>query len=292
MGVVIEDGWTCFKSDDVFNGIIELRIQYPTHHSLWLSQANYIFHQLHITSNFEDYVPVCDVYFALDVPGTTEEPPAGFLFLCPQKDFKTGPSSYCWPDSPVYWSLNPSGVDQLTLEEATQLRFPTFQCTANIVGCSWDDSVYEGLRKFHRAKGFDSDTQDLARHLGHLLFELSAEWMKATLKGQERNNLRLEKTRTSQTICKLRHQLVKMLVTYPNVTDINTEGSHPEQNDHDSDLVCTDSSSAPNMSSVAEKKPDTGGKVWGTCHNGIRVASNMHLHGTCCALPTDLTDMP
>jgi hypothetical protein len=115
------------------------------------------------------------VYFGLKVPGTTEELPAGFLFLSPRKDFKTGPSSYRWPDFPAYWSLNPSGVDRLTLEEATQLGFPTFQCTTEVVGRSWDASVYEGLRKFHQAKGFDPDTQELARHLEHPLFELSAE---------------------------------------------------------------------------------------------------------------------
>jgi hypothetical protein len=118
---------------------------------------------------------VRDVVFKLEFSGTTEEPPAGFLFLCPQKHFKTGPSSYRWPDSPAYWSLNPSGRDRLTLEEATRLGFPTFQCTAQVVGHSWDASVYEGLRKFHRAKGFDPDTQDLARHLGHLLYELWSE---------------------------------------------------------------------------------------------------------------------
>jgi ABC-type nickel/cobalt efflux system permease component RcnA len=27
---------------------------------------------------------------------------------------------------------------------------------------------------------------------------------------------------------------------YSNMTDTNTEGSHPEQDDHDSDSVCTD----------------------------------------------------
>ncbi|KAJ7366410.1 hypothetical protein DFH08DRAFT_678573, partial [Mycena albidolilacea] len=74
-----------------------------------------------------------------------------------------------------YWSLNPSGVDRLTPEEATQLGFPTFRCTTEVVGCSWDASVYEGLRKFHQAKGFDSDTQDLAWHLGHPLYELWSE---------------------------------------------------------------------------------------------------------------------
>ncbi|KAJ7876615.1 hypothetical protein B0H13DRAFT_2054973 [Mycena leptocephala] len=32
----------------------------------------------------------------------------------------------------------------------------------------------------------------------------------------------------------------------------------------------------------------TGGKAWGTCHNGNRVASDTHLHGTCVASDTHL----
>ncbi|KAJ7315710.1 hypothetical protein DFH08DRAFT_1039399 [Mycena albidolilacea] len=171
-GVVMEDGWTRFKSNDVFNGMIELRILYPLYPGQWLGQANHIFHRLQITSDFEDYVLVHCVFFMLEVPGTTEEPPAGFLFLCPQKDFNTGPSTYCWPDSLAYRSLNPSGLDRLTLEEATRFGFPTFQCIAQVVGHSWDTSVYEGLRKFHQAKGFDPDTQDLAWDMHCPLYRL------------------------------------------------------------------------------------------------------------------------
>jgi hypothetical protein len=118
---------------------------------------------------------VNQVWFELEVPGTTEEPPAGFLFLCPPKNFKTGPSSFRWPDCPAYWSFDPSGVDRLTLKEAIQLGFPAFQLKTTPYGPSWNASVYEGLRKFHRAKGFNPDTQDLAWHLGHPLFELLAE---------------------------------------------------------------------------------------------------------------------
>ncbi|KAJ7366114.1 hypothetical protein DFH08DRAFT_654558, partial [Mycena albidolilacea] len=71
-----------------------------------------------------------------------------------------------------YWCLAPSGVDWLSVEEATQLGFPAFQRTTGIGGYSWDPNVYEGLRKFQQGKGFDPDTQDLARHLGYPLFQL------------------------------------------------------------------------------------------------------------------------
>jgi hypothetical protein len=115
------------------------------------------------------------VSFQLEVSGTTKEPPAGFLFLCPQKDFKTSPSSFHWPDCPAYWSLDPSGTDRLSVEEAIWAGFPAFRLTTTLLGHSWDTGVYEGLRKFHQVKGFDSNSLDLARHLQYPLYELSAE---------------------------------------------------------------------------------------------------------------------
>jgi hypothetical protein len=108
-------------------------------------------------TSFADYT-----VFKLEVSATTKEPPAGFLFLCPLEDFKTSPSSFHWPDSPVFWSLDPSGADWLTLEEATQLGFPAFRRVTQLWGKYWEVSVYEGLQKFHQAKGFDPYTQDLS----------------------------------------------------------------------------------------------------------------------------------
>jgi hypothetical protein len=49
----------------------------------------------------------------------------GFLFLCLATDFQTGPSSFTWPDCPVYWTLDDSGTDCLSKDEATQLGFPS-----------------------------------------------------------------------------------------------------------------------------------------------------------------------
>jgi hypothetical protein len=44
-----------FKSDDVFNGMIELRILNPFPWSPWFSQASHIFRHLPIMFNFDDY---------------------------------------------------------------------------------------------------------------------------------------------------------------------------------------------------------------------------------------------
>ncbi|KAJ7630153.1 hypothetical protein B0H17DRAFT_1217930 [Mycena rosella] len=61
------------------------------------------------------------------------------------------------------------------MEEAERLGFPTFKLEMEIDGYSWDESVYTGIRQFQEAKGFDPDSQDVARELGRPLFELSME---------------------------------------------------------------------------------------------------------------------
>ncbi|KAJ7229322.1 hypothetical protein B0H12DRAFT_1148028, partial [Mycena haematopus] len=103
------------------------------------------------------------------------DPPTGFLFLCPEEDIRIGPSSFRWPECAAYWCLDPFGVDRLTALEATRLGFPSLQLTATATGDSWDASVYDGLRQFHLAKGFDPESQDLARHLGWPIYQLSGE---------------------------------------------------------------------------------------------------------------------
>ncbi|KAJ7710252.1 hypothetical protein B0H16DRAFT_1820981, partial [Mycena metata] len=134
----------------------------------WLSQANHVFSRLQITSNLEDYgasrksLPFSDksVYFIITVGNAGQGLPPGYLFLCPPDNFRTGPTSFKWPNRPAYWSLDPDGIEVLSTEEAERLGFPPFRLATEIKRMSWDASVYAGLRKFHQAKGFDPDSQD------------------------------------------------------------------------------------------------------------------------------------
>jgi hypothetical protein len=113
--------------------------------------------------------------FNIEISASADDPPLGYLFLCPTDYFRTGPSSFCWPDGPAYWSLDPSGAERLTMNEATALGFPSIRFHTEIMGHIWDSSVYAGTRRFHEAKGFDPESQDLARHLGQSLYQLSSE---------------------------------------------------------------------------------------------------------------------
>ncbi|KAJ7300384.1 hypothetical protein DFH08DRAFT_1000784 [Mycena albidolilacea] len=157
-GVVMENGWTRYQDQDS-----------------WFNQANHIFKRLGISSNFEDYVLLEDVFFCLSIPLTTADPPESFLFLCPPTDFQIGPSSCKWPECPAYWSFDPTGADPLSLEDAANLGFPSLKLFIGIEACSWDANVYAGIRDFHQAKGFDTDSQDVTQHLGHPLDEFSSK---------------------------------------------------------------------------------------------------------------------
>ncbi|KAF7330669.1 hypothetical protein MSAN_02452200 [Mycena sanguinolenta] len=174
-GEVMPNSWTRCQSGDVINSTLCIPLgNYFNPHS-WLSQANHIFHRLRIMSNFKEYVCLDYISFQLRICKSVEDPPPGFLFLCPKEDFQTGSSSFCWPACPAYWSLDPSGVDCLSPEAATRLGFPLFELTITAYGYSWDASVYEGLRQFHQAKGFDAYSQDVAQHLGLPLYVLSSQ---------------------------------------------------------------------------------------------------------------------
>ncbi|KAJ7679293.1 hypothetical protein DFH06DRAFT_1415366 [Mycena polygramma] len=144
----------------------------------WISQANHILGRLGITSNLDKYMVVHNVTFWVKVsPSDLALEPEGFLFLAPVIDFQTGPSTFTWPQRfPAYWSLDPEGVNILSMDEATQLLwFPSIKLSVQIAGYSWDDRIYAGLRQFHQAKGFEPDSQDVARHLGQPLYQLVNE---------------------------------------------------------------------------------------------------------------------
>ncbi|KAF7377016.1 hypothetical protein MSAN_00119600 [Mycena sanguinolenta] len=165
------------SSGDVFNhtSFISVSTEWYPDWDIWLSQANHIFHRLNIMSNLDDYVVLYGIDFKLDISQTTGDPPDGFLFLCPEEDFRTGSSACWWPACPAYWSLDPSGTDRLSPENATRLGFPSFELATVSRGLYCDSSVYEGLRQFHKAKGFDPYSQEVTRHLGFPFSRLSSE---------------------------------------------------------------------------------------------------------------------
>ncbi|KAJ7105895.1 hypothetical protein C8R44DRAFT_681332, partial [Mycena epipterygia] len=139
----------------------------------WLSQANHIFSRLPSAQRHEDCLLVNGIIYQLSLSVRPENLPEGYLFLCPLEDLRDDdgrwlPKSEC----PAYWSLDPSVSQRLSTEEASSVGFPSLNLETYIYSKSWDESVYAALSRFHAGKGFDPNSQDIARHLGKPLYEL------------------------------------------------------------------------------------------------------------------------
>ncbi|KAJ7142440.1 hypothetical protein C8R44DRAFT_192933 [Mycena epipterygia] len=172
----MSNGWTRFQACNVLPGELISREIHFDHFTTWLVQANHIFHRVQIKSNRENCLFMHSVQYQLAFSPTGRDPPAGYLFVCPmdRTEIHNG-TRLRFPDHPAYWSLNPSGREHLSAEEARCLGFPHIELTVLAFGRSWDDNVYAGLSQFHRGKGFNPDSQDIARHLRYPLYLLSED---------------------------------------------------------------------------------------------------------------------
>ncbi|KAJ7509085.1 hypothetical protein B0H11DRAFT_2270607 [Mycena galericulata] len=176
--VVMDNGWTRFTPpcyEQIGNApSLWLYTSYGSDKLAqgWLSQANYVFRQYPVTAHYENYAQVSYIKYVLTLP--TEILPDGYLFLCPLDDLKSETGGFIErPECPAYWSLDPSGCERLSPEEASAGGFPSFKWEREVYYANWDERVYAGLSQFHAGKGFDPYSQDVARHLGLPLYELS-----------------------------------------------------------------------------------------------------------------------
>jgi hypothetical protein len=114
--------------------------------------------------------------YHLQLLGPTDNLFFGYLFLCPLADLKTEDMTGLQiPVQPAYWSLDPSGVNRLSREVAEDLGFPAIQAQMSALVQSWDAHVYDGIRQFHEAKGFDPYSHEVAIELGWPLLQVSCD---------------------------------------------------------------------------------------------------------------------
>ncbi|KAJ7754785.1 hypothetical protein B0H16DRAFT_1372288 [Mycena metata] len=95
--------------------------------------------------------------------------------MCPDAQLRPGPCSFRWPDCAAYWSRDPFGAVRLSPEEAEEAGFPLITLKISVNGEYWDSIDYAELWRFHQAKGFAPDSQEIARHLGHPLYRFCDE---------------------------------------------------------------------------------------------------------------------
>ncbi|KAF7353237.1 hypothetical protein MSAN_01511500 [Mycena sanguinolenta] len=174
---LLPNSWIRYDSHWTNNLLLELRLPFWEHGitKAWLVQANCIFAELEEGAHIEDYICIGYLQLSLRI-ANKHHIPEGYLFVCPPQDFCTNTEPhanlYQWPACPAYWSLDPSGADHLSTEDAKNLGFPAIHIETRMLGSSWDCSVYEGLRRFHEGKGYDPESREVARRLGYPLFEV------------------------------------------------------------------------------------------------------------------------
>ncbi|KAJ7508802.1 hypothetical protein B0H11DRAFT_2184547 [Mycena galericulata] len=164
--VITENGWTRFMPPCDSQTPINLILKHHTSRldlaQCWLSQANYIFRQYVPSANYEEYSAVLSIEYQLTLLPSSEILPEGYLFLCPLEDLKSEDGAFIdRPKCPAYWSLDPSGYERLSSEEASAHGFPSFQWERKVFADSLDERVYVGLSQFHAGKGFDPYSQDV-----------------------------------------------------------------------------------------------------------------------------------
>ncbi|KAJ7636528.1 hypothetical protein FB45DRAFT_702059, partial [Roridomyces roridus] len=93
-----------------------------------------------------------------------------YFFLCPPSHLEHL-GYFQLPECLWFWSFDPNGQPRLGTEEAERHGFPSVEMKMKVLGMSWDASVYEALREFHAAKGFDPYSQELAIHMGLPLYQ-------------------------------------------------------------------------------------------------------------------------
>ncbi|KAJ7679462.1 hypothetical protein DFH06DRAFT_1166668 [Mycena polygramma] len=138
----------------------------------WLAQANHLFDRFEITCNFQHFFLIDVVDYWLELSAPTNDLPSGYLFLCPLADLQSDFVRFRTPDCPAYWSLDPSGTDRLTTDEARTVGFPDIHLRRAVLGRSWDDEVYAEIRQFHQFKGFDPYSREAAIATGCPLLEV------------------------------------------------------------------------------------------------------------------------
>ncbi|KAJ7618662.1 hypothetical protein FB45DRAFT_170161 [Roridomyces roridus] len=172
---ILDNGWIRVDSGSVWDRYChETHIAWSKAQEAWLAQAAHIFSVLDIHLNLDQYVFSPAFRCCVDLVGSLENLPTGYLLLCPEGTFTVDRRGhYTIPDCPAYWSLDPSGAARLMAEEASKLGFPDLQLELKTAGACWSEDLYTAVCQFYAAKGYGPEGLDVARELGYPIFELA-----------------------------------------------------------------------------------------------------------------------
>ncbi|KAJ7624667.1 hypothetical protein FB45DRAFT_1060908 [Roridomyces roridus] len=150
---LLDNGWIRVDSGGVLDRYRHTDILRSNAHKAWMAQAAHILSALDIHSNLHQYAFFNAFHCFVDLVGSIENLPTGYLFLCPARAFTVdGRGHYTIPNCPAYWSLDPSGEPPLTAEEASKLGFPELRLQLTIAVLRWSDMDYAESTNFMPAK--------------------------------------------------------------------------------------------------------------------------------------------
>jgi hypothetical protein len=97
-----------------------------------------------------------------------------YLFLFPTNGDKSGGhlAVQLPPENETYyWSLDPEGTEFLPQDALNELNLPSVSFHALVYGVQWRNEVYDSIRDFHRTRGFDPSSQEVAIKIGYSLLD-------------------------------------------------------------------------------------------------------------------------
>uniref|UniRef100_A0A0W0FC42 Protein kinase domain-containing protein n=1 Tax=Moniliophthora roreri TaxID=221103 RepID=A0A0W0FC42_MONRR len=184
-GVVMKDGSVRFQFVDP-SCFRYLQLQYRLFHgseqldieSVWFAQAHSIFGQLGVHE--DEWDEYCDFRLTLypydywkGNAGIVLTKPTPYLFVRPIPRPSDNETTWrSWAESTYFWSLDPSGQEEILESTRVSLELPDFEHNVELLYISWDLETYRAIGSFQHFKGFDPKTTDCARSLSYPLMQV------------------------------------------------------------------------------------------------------------------------
>ncbi|KAL0568796.1 hypothetical protein V5O48_013179 [Marasmius crinis-equi] len=151
----------------------------------WLSQACHAFSALRIPrEEWKDYALFDDTVYLTLLPDRENqgsyqldpETPCYLFVLPPPQRPDTTPDVDIWSqgENLYYWSFDPIGDSVMPVDQSRALGLPSYTNHVLILSGTWKPEVYDFMRLWQIAKGFDPATTDFARSMGYPILEIMA----------------------------------------------------------------------------------------------------------------------
>ncbi|KAI3621323.1 hypothetical protein WG66_014500 [Moniliophthora roreri] len=99
--------------------------------------------------------------------------PTPYLFVRPIPRPSDNETTWrSWAESTYFWSLDPSGQEEILESTRVSLELPDFEHNVELLYISWDLETYRAIGSFQHFKGFDPKTTDCARSLSYPLMQV------------------------------------------------------------------------------------------------------------------------